>query len=222
MGPSWTPTFPVVQAAPLLSSLNFRVYFSLGYPLRGDVCSIFFSSDQLLHSSPCHSDFIISSCQNVRCVWCGFKQQWDWKSRRDEAVLLQILIDAWDLRAHRSYLFTHQTPHAALICALLWWVSVRKHLFSRHALLHLLAVPASACKQGDANCLSSSFYGTQGQQTNKSGNFTQQPVKHSHSAHGGKCNPVPSAVIQACTHRNMKANEHNFTHTHKHTPDTIA
>lgn len=92
---------------------------------------------------------------------------------------------------------------AALICALLLWVSVGKHLFPRHALLHLSGVTASACKQGNANCLSLNFYGTKAEQTNKPENFTQQPVKHSHSATGDKCNQVPSAVIQAHKHGNM-------------------
>lgn len=68
---------------------------------------------------------------------------------------------------------------AALICALLWYGSVGKHLFPRHALLHLSGVTASACKQGGANCLSLSFYGSKAEQTNKPENFTHRPVKHS-------------------------------------------
>lgn len=144
----------------------------------------------------------------------GLKEQERWSCLVADPHWCMGSLTVW---AHHSYLFTHQTPHATLIHALLWWVSVGKHLFSRHALLHLRVVTASACKQGDANCLSPSFYGTQGEQTNKSGNFTQQPVKHSHSAHGGKCNQVPSAVIQPRTHRNMPTWKQMSTISHTHT-----
>lgn len=101
-----------------------------------------------------------------------------------------------------------------LICALLRWGSVGKHLFPRHSLLHLSGVTASACKQGGANCLSLSFYGTKAEQTNKPENFTQQPVKHSHSATGDKCYQVPSA---ACTHGNMLTWKQMCIISHIHT-----
>lgn len=54
-------------------------------------------------------------------------------------------------------------------------------------------------KQGSANCMALSFYGTKTEKTNKLENFTPQSVKHSHSATGDKCCQVPSAVIQAHT-----------------------
>lgn len=188
----------------------------------GDVCSIFFSSFQLLHRSFWFYHLLMS--KRTMCVmWLksglratvGLKEQERWSCLVADPHWCMGSLTVW---AHHSYLFTHQTPHATLIHALLWWVSVGKHLFSRHALLHLRVVTASACKQGDANCLSPSFYGTQGEQTNKSGNFTQQPVKHSHSAHGGKCNQVPSAVIQPRTHGNMPTWKQMSTISHTHIP----
>lgn len=179
-----------------------------GNPLWGPMCAVSFCHDfspsilVILTLSPP----LVKTCDVFDVVKAGLGGNSE--AERAGEMKLSCHRSSWCVgsptpRAHRSYLFTRQTLHAALIRALLWWVSVGKHLFSRHALLHLPVVTASACKQGDANCLSPSFYGTQEEQTNKSGNFTQQPVKHSHSAHGDKCNQVPSAVIQARTHGNM-------------------
>lgn len=186
-----------------------------GNPLWGPMCAVSFCHDfspsilvpVILTLSPP----LVKTCDVFDVVKAGLGGNSE--AERAGEMKLSCHRSSWCVgsptpRAHRSYLFTRQTPHAALIRALLWWVSVGKHLFSRHALLHLPVVTASACKQGDANCLSPSFYGTQEEQTNKSGNFTQQPVKHSHSAHGDKCNQVPSAVIQARTHGNMPTWKH--------------
>lgn len=103
-------------------------------------------------------------------------------------------------------------------CPAAVWFSVGKHLSARRALLHLSGVTASACKQGGANCLSPSFYGSEAAQTNKPENFTHRPAKRSPSATGDKCfffPRVPATVIRARTHgkhADMKANVHNFTH----------
>lgn len=105
-------------------------------------------------------------------------------------------------------------PKAALINASQRWGSVGKHLFPRHAPLHLSGVTASACKQGSANCLSL-FLWYQGRANKQTGEFyttasetfsqccRRQVVSSPYS-----CN----SSMYTWKHGDMKANVHNFTH----------